>query len=162
MSSSHKPMDNPESNQPNTRRYASMSRRDLRALIFHILYAAEAYEYQEELSVIVDNLNRGFDLDIPFDSEVVNIAQAVVHGRDFLDKQYEKLLDNWRPERISVCAKLILRLGIWELTYTETDSRIVINEAIELAKCFAEDDAYRFINGLLDKAVKEGHIKKIV
>jgi N utilization substance protein B len=155
-------MDNPESNQPNTRRYASMSRRDLRALIFHILYAAEAYEYQEELSVIVDNLNRGFDLDIPFDSEVVNIAQAVVHGRDFLDKQYEKLLDNWRPERISVCAKLILRLGIWELTYTETDSRIVINEAIELAKCFAEDDAYRFINGLLDKAVKEGHIKKIV
>jgi len=137
-------------------RYAEMSRRDLRSLIFHLLYAAEAHEYNTPLMSIVDNLNRGFDLDIPFESEAVHVAQAVIDQRDTLDAQYTHLLANWRPDRVSVCTKLILRLGLWELINTDTDSRIVINEAIELAKCFAEDDAYRFVNGLLDRAVKEG------
>lgn len=137
-------------------RYAQLSRRDLRSLIFHLLYAAESHEYNTPLLSIVDNLNRGFDLDIPFDSEAVAVASKVIDERDALDAQYAGLLDNWRPDRVSVCTKLILRLGLWELQNTDTDSRIVMNEAIELAKCFAEDDAYRFVNGLLDRAVKEG------
>ncbi len=137
-------------------RYAELSRRDLRSLIFHLLYAVESHEYQTPLISIVDNLNRGFDLDIPFESEAVEIARKVIDDRDALDAQYAGLLDNWRPDRVSECTKLILRLGLWELLNTDTDPRIVMNEAIELAKCFAEDDAYRFINGLLDRAVKEG------
>lgn len=137
-------------------RYAELSRRDIRSLIFHLLYAAESHEYNTPLLTIVDNLNRGFDLDIPFESEAVQVAQAVIDQREMLDAQYAGLLANWRPDRVSVCTKLILRLGFWELLNTDIDSRIIINEAIELAKCFAEDDAYRFVNGLLDRAMKEG------
>jgi N utilization substance protein B len=140
-------------------RYAELSRRDIRSLIFHLLYAAESHEYNTPLLTIVDNLNRGFDLDIPFESEAVKVAQAVIEQREFLDAQYAGLLANWRPDRVSVCTKLILRLGLWELMNTDIDSRIIINEAIELAKCFAEDDAYRFVNGLLDRAVKEGIVR---
>src|SRR5262245_51725528 len=121
--------------------YAELSRRDIRSLIFHLLYAAESHEYNTPLLTIVDNLNRGFDLDIPFDSEAVEVAHKVIEERDTLDAQYAGLLANWRPDRVSVCTKLILRLALWELLHTDTDSRIVINEAIELAKCFAEDDA---------------------
>jgi transcription antitermination protein NusB len=135
--------------------YKRLSRRDIRSLIFHLLYAAESHEYNTSLEIIVDNLNCGFTLDIPFDSEVFKIAESIIRERDSLDSYYIQLLDNWRPERISTCTKLILRLGIWELLHTGTDPRIIINEAIELAKCFAEADAYRFINGLLDRAVKE-------
>jgi transcription antitermination protein NusB len=134
--------------------YADLSRRDLRALIFHLLYAMEAYEYDISLSTIVDNLNHGFDLDIPQESEVVRMAYAIIQARDQLDSVYQPLLTNWRFERVSVCTKLILRLAIWELQNTDTDSRIVINEAIELAKCFAEQDSYRFINGILDRIFK--------
>jgi N utilization substance protein B len=137
-------------------RYAELSRRDIRSLIFHLLYAAESHEYNTPLLTIVDNLNRGFDLDIPFESEAVRVAHAVIEQRDLLDAQYTGLLANWRPDRVSVCTKLILRLGFWELMNTDIDSRIIINEAIELAKCFAEDDAYRFVNGLLDRGMKEG------
>ncbi len=137
-------------------RYAELSRRDLRSLIFHLLYAAESHEYHTALISIVDSLNRGFDLDIPFESEAVAVARQVIDQRDALDAQYAGLLANWRPDRVSVCTKLILRLALWELLNTDTDPRIVMNEAIELAKCFAEDDAYRFVNGLLDRAVKEG------
>jgi N utilization substance protein B len=135
--------------------YNDLSRRDVRALIFYLLYAAEAFDYQESLAAIVDNFNRGFDLDIPHDSEVVRIAQAVINDRDQLDEIFKPLLANWRFERIGVSTRLILRFATWELTNTDTDSRIVINEAVELAKAFAEKDAYKFVNGVLDRLVKK-------
>lgn len=135
--------------------YDDLSRRDVRSLIFHLLYAADAFDYQESLQSIIDNFNRGFNLDIPFDSELATVTQAIIASRDELEKLYEPYLSNWRIERVSICTKLILLFGIWELKNTDTDARIVINEAIELAKCFAEEDAYRFVNGILDSAAKD-------
>jgi len=135
--------------------YNDLSRREVRSLIFHLLYAAEGFEYQDSLSAIVDNFNRGFDLNIPADSELVNIAQSVIDDRDALDEKIKPLLHNWRFDRIGVITKLILRFAIWELDNTKTPSSVVMNEAIELAKCFAEKDAYKFINGLLDEHVKK-------
>ncbi len=135
--------------------YNDLSRRDVRSLIFYLLYASEAFDYQESLSAIVDNFNRGFEVDIPVDSEVVKVAQAVIDERDVLDDQYKPLLSNWRFERVGVSTKLILRFATWELLHTDTDSRIIINEAVELAKRFAEKDAYKFVNGILDRLLKE-------
>lgn len=138
----------------NPYRYHDLSRRDVRAVIFHLLYAAESHEYDTSLNALIESFNQGFDLDIPQDSEAAVIAHAVIDNRDTLDESYKLLLANWRFDRISVCTRLILRLAIWELRTTQTDPRIIINEAIELAKCFAERDAYRFINGILDRIVK--------
>lgn len=135
--------------------YNDLSRRDVRSLIFYLLYASEAFDYQESLDAIVDNFNRGFDIDIPVDSEVVKVAQSVIDERDALDDQYKPLLSNWRFDRVGVSTKLILRFATWELLHTDTDSRIVINEAVELAKRFAEKDAYKFVNGILDRLIKE-------
>lgn len=135
--------------------YNDFSRRDVRSLVFHFLYAAEAFDYQESLHAIVDNFNRGFDLDVPFDSELFQVTQSIIDNRLDLEKVYEPYLSNWRAERVSVCTKLILLFAIWEFKNTETDSRIIINEAIELAKCFAEEDAYKFVNGVLDPISKE-------
>ncbi|HXW86527.1 MAG TPA: transcription antitermination factor NusB [Candidatus Bathyarchaeia archaeon] len=132
----------------------TFSRRDVRSLIFHLLYAAEAFDYEESLPALVDNFNRGFDLDVSLDSDIVTTAQAIISSRQHLDKTYEPFLANWRPERISIITKLILRFGTWELLNTTTDPRIIINESIELTKCFAEDDAYKFVNGILDKVAK--------
>ncbi len=135
--------------------YNDLSRRDVRALIFYLLYAAEAFDYEESLAAIVDNFNRGFSLDIPYDSEVVRIAQAIINERGLLDELFKPLLANWRFERLGVSTKLILRFATWELEHSDTDSRIVINEAVELAKAFAEKDAYKFVNGVLDRLVKK-------
>jgi len=131
------------------------SRRDVRSLVFHFLYAAEAFDYQESLGSIVDNFNRGFNLNVPFDSELFHVVESIINTRTELEKIYEPYLSNWRTDRVSVCTKLILLFGIWELKNTTTNARIIINEAIELAKCFAEEDAYRFVNGILDPISKE-------
>lgn len=134
--------------------YNDLSRREVRSLIYHVLYAMESFDYQEPVEDIVANFNRGFDLSIPLDSDVVTISRAVIAKRDELDELVKPHLSNWRFERVSVSARLILRFAVWELTCTDTPSTIVINEAIELTKCFAETDAYRFVNGVLDSFVK--------
>lgn len=135
--------------------YTDLSQRDTRALIFHLIYAAEAFDYDVSLEEIIGNFNRGFDLSIPADSPVATIARAIIEQRDELDNQIKPLLHHWRFDRLGVCTKLILRLALWELYNTNTVPNIIINEAIELAKCFAEKDAYKFINGILDEAVKK-------
>lgn len=129
--------------------------RDSRSLIFHLLYAMESFNYEVTLDEIVENFNRGFELDITPESPVFTIAAACIEQRDELDERIKPLLHNWRFERIGVITKLILRLALWELANMETPSTVVINEAIELAKCFAEQDAYKFVNGLLDEQVKK-------
>lgn len=140
--------------------FNDLSRRDVRSLIFHLLYVAEAFDYQESLETIIDNFNRGFQVDIPRDSKVFLVTQTIINDRSLIDQIYQPLLTNWRLERVSVCTKLILRFGIWELLNTTTDQRIVINEAIELTKCFAEEGAYRFVNGILDRIAKERLVKE--
>lgn len=135
--------------------YDDLSRREVRSLVFHLLYAMDSFEYDSSLNAIVDNFNRGFELMIPVNSEVFKIAQEIINHRNDLDQEIKPLLHNWRFDRVGVCTKLILRFALWELNHTKTPANIVLNEAIELSKCFAEKDAYKFINGILDEAVKK-------
>jgi N utilization substance protein B len=132
-----------------------LSARDKRSLIFHLLYAAESHEYNLSIPVLVEMINQGYSMDIPLQSDLVKMAQAITDQRDELDAVYKPYLANWRFDRLGISTKLILRYAIWELLYTDTAPLVIINEAIELAKCFAEKDAYKFINGILDEALKK-------
>lgn len=59
--------------------------------------------------------------------------------------------DNWRIERMNVLDRLILRLAVYEFLHEPgTPSKVIINEALELARSFSADDSVRFINGILD------------
>jgi transcription antitermination protein NusB len=62
---------------------------------------------------------------------------------------------NWRVERMAVLDRLVLRLGTYELlAEPDTPARVVINEAIELARRFSGEDAAAFVNGVLDAVRK--------
>jgi N utilization substance protein B len=61
---------------------------------------------------------------------------------------------NWRIERISAVDRALLRLAIAELRTSSTPAKVVLNEAIELAKKFSSVDAAPFINGILDAVLK--------
>ncbi len=139
--------------QIDVRPYAQLSQREVRSVVFNLLYAMESFDYNTSLDAIVDNFIVDFGFDIPLTSEAAAMARGAIDNRETLDNVYKPLLTNWRFERVSVSAKLILRLAIWEIQTKEIDPRIIINEAIELAKDFAEEDAYRFINGILDRVV---------
>ena len=67
-----------------------------------------------------------------------------------LDALIEGHADNWRVGRMSVIDRAILRLATYELTRTSTPPKVILDEAIELAKRFSGDEAAPFVNGVLD------------
>jgi N utilization substance protein B len=99
-------------------------------------------------------------------------AKAADHTRTFANQLFEgasvdsgpldelivKHAENWRLERLAAIDRAILRLAIYEMRSTTTPAKVVINEAVDLAKKFSSDDAGGFVNGILDayrKSVKE-------
>ena len=127
------------------------TRRKFRSLLFHILYAADAFNYEVSAEEISENFNKEYETDIELSGEIVQTVNDIAKRQKELDGEIIPFLENWRFERIGKCTLLVLRYAIWEMKYTKTPHNIIINEAIELAKCFAEKDAYKFVNGMLDK-----------
>lgn len=73
-----------------------------------------------------------------------------------LDRLLTEHAHNWRLERMAVIDRLVLRLAACELlTHPETPQKVVINEAIELARTFSGEEAVPFVNGVLDALRKD-------
>ena len=59
--------------------------------------------------------------------------------------------EHWRIERMAVLDRLVLRLAVYEFLHeADTPAKVIINEALELARTFSTDEAVKFINGILD------------
>jgi N utilization substance protein B len=87
--------------------------------------------------------------------ELVEFARSLVSGvrrnRAELDALLGKTADNWGLERMAATDRNILRIGTFELMFTETPGAVVINEAVELAKRFGTANSAQFVNGILDR-----------
>jgi transcription antitermination protein NusB len=71
-----------------------------------------------------------------------------------LDATIVKHADNWRFERLAAIDRAILRLAIHELNGKDTPAKVVLNEAVELAKKFSSEESGAFVNGVLDAVHK--------
>lgn len=83
------------------------------------------------------------------------LLAGVRRHRPELDQRLTQFVAHWSLERLAVTDRNILRLGAYELLYTDTPPRVVINEAIELAKRFGADQSGQFVNGILDRLWRE-------
>lgn len=72
-----------------------------------------------------------------------------------LDEEIRKHTDNWRFERLAAIDRAILRLAIFELRQAKTPPKVVLNEAVELAKKFSSEESGGFVNGVLDAVHKK-------
>ncbi len=135
------------------------SRRKFRSLLFHILYAVDALDYEVTAQDVAEKLNREYETDIDLNGSIVKIVNSIAQQRALLDQTLIPYLQNWKFERIGKCTLLVLRYAIWEFLNTDTSHNIIMNEAVELAKCFSEKDAYKFVNGILDKISASKHAK---
>ncbi|MFT6899965.1 MAG: N utilization substance protein B [Colwellia sp.] len=102
-----------------------------------------------EVNFLTDNSARRFD--IPYFQQLLH---GVTKSVGSIDEAISPYVD--RPlNEVDPVEKAILRVAIYELKdCKDVPYRVVINEAIELAKSFAADDSHKFVNGVLDKAVK--------
>lgn len=130
------------------------TRRDERQLALYLLYALDRAEYSMDLHAVTNAFESGFDCTISNGSFAISLVKGVLDQKDALDELLTPFLKNWRLERLGCCTRLILHIALWELKQPDAISSIIINEAVELAKMFAEKDAYRFVNGILDEIAK--------
>ncbi|RCS41447.1 transcription antitermination factor NusB [Bremerella cremea] len=77
--------------------------------------------------------------------------------RKKIDQQLERFADNWSLRRMAATDRNLLRLGGFEILYSNTPARVAINEAVELAKRFGGKHSPQFVNGLLDRILKSMH-----
>jgi transcription antitermination protein NusB len=71
-----------------------------------------------------------------------------------LDATIVQHADNWRFDRLAAIDRAILRLAIHELNGKDTPAKVVLNEAVELAKKFSSEESGAFVNGVLDAVYK--------
>jgi transcription antitermination protein NusB len=84
------------------------------------------------------------------------LARETVARLAAIDALVADTAQHWRPERMAVLDRLILRLAVCELMRdVDTPPAVVINEALELARTFSTEDAVKFINGMLDAIRKK-------
>ena len=80
----------------------------------------------------------------------LRLARGTLSALSTIDPLIEGHADHWRPERMALIDRLIMRMAIYEMLVDRTPPAVVINEALELAKTFSGDGAVGFINGVLD------------
>ena len=130
----------------------SISRSELREKIMTILYQIDMYnktKYEYNLDEVI---KENVDISSEFVKEIVN---GVIDNRSELDLLANKYLNDWTIDRLDNLGAIILRMGIYEIKYTDTPNIVVINEAIELAKKYSDDNVKKMINAVLDKLINE-------
>lgn len=116
--------------------------------------------YQAQLrNVDISDVLEDFLISCQGKKETITFARELAlpawEKRSHSDELIKKYAIGWSFDRISPMDKSILRLGFYELLFSETPEKVAINEAIELAKSFAGEDSPKFINGILGKFVEE-------
>ena len=78
------------------------------------------------------------------------LVEGTTSRLDAIDALLESNAHNWRLARMAVIDRLIMRMAVYELAYTDTPTAVVIDEALELARTYSGEGAIAFINGILD------------
>jgi N utilization substance protein B len=125
-----------------------LNRSELRKKIMTILYQINIYE-KNKIKFDVDSVIKEVcEIDNEF---VKDMVYGVITYKNDIDELANKYLNNWTIDRLGNTDQAILRMGIYELVYTDTPEVVAINEAIELAKLYSDDDVKNMINGVMDK-----------
>lgn len=124
-----------------------MNRSELRVKIMTILYQISIYE-KNKIEYNIDNI---FKEVLEIDNEFVKeIVYGVITYKNDIDKIANENMKDWTIDRLGNTDQAILRMGIFELLYTDTPDIVAINEAVELAKTYSDEKVKNMINGVMD------------
>lgn len=137
-------------------------RRRLRAIALQILYEIDIMDQWESYKKVLKN---AFERERIYREEdkkfIENIVICVINNRGIIDTLIKRSLKDWDFDRLNIVERNIMRIGACELLFSdEIPYKVAINEAVEVAKIFAQDGAPSLINGVLDRIAKEKGVKK--
>lgn len=133
-----------------------MNRSAKRELAFKLIYSLEIQKIfdKEAIDVFIEN---NCNKDEETKQYILNISKGIIENKDIIEQKISKnLKKDWTINRISKIELAILKLAIYEIKYEEEiPFKVSINEAVELAKKYGEEQSSSFINGVLANIIKE-------
>lgn len=126
----------------------SKSRRSARKTTLQILYEVDTvgHKWEEVTERVLGNIKLGLDNK----SFVRNLIKGVMDNKSKIDILISKFARSWSTEQMASIDRSLLRMSVYELIFDASlPPKIVINEAIELAKGFGGDNSSKFMNGIL-------------
>ena len=128
------------------------SRSELREKIMTIIYQITLYKNNKMNYNVDDVIKENIEIDNEF---VKDMVYGIVTEFDSLTEIANTYLKNWTIDRLDLTGASILRMAIYEIKYMDTPKVVVINEAIELAKKYSDDNVRKMINACLDRIINE-------
>ena len=148
-----------------------MSRRNGRVIAFQALYSWDVSKSSLDDLLTFSWLQKDAEIEAGVQEQEIELSETAKEDRTFASliiagtishiDEIDKLIENhlsasWSMDRISRVALAILRISIYELLFQNgAEAKIVIDEAVNIAKDFDTDDSYKFINAVLDKIGKD-------
>ncbi|WP_414042954.1 transcription antitermination factor NusB [Macrococcus sp. EM39E] len=127
-----------------------MSRTESRQHAVQILFQLETKEHDITIEEATN-----FIVEAPLkDAFCETIVRGVKENEAAIDEKIMPQLKQWTLDRINKIDRIILRMSTYELLYTDAPDKVVVNEAVNLAKIFSDDESYKFINGVLSEIIK--------
>ncbi len=131
-----------------------MSRRSrAREIALQVLYQSDLNPDQPddvEQRFVEARLNRHRDS--------IRFARQLLAGvrsqQSQIDRAIESTAQNWKLSRMPVTDRNILRIGVYEILFSDTPDRVAINESIEIAKRYGTQNSAQFVNGILDRVMR--------
>lgn len=127
------------------------TRHQVRQSVISLLYA---FELNSKNNTFVDEILDEKKIRNEQKNFTLNLYYGILDNLDKIDERLNLFLNENKITDLGHIERAILRLGAYELLFTDTPSAIIINEAIELAKELANDNSPKFINGVLDSLIK--------
>ena len=132
---------------------ASRRRARQRALQILFLWDARRQPVEDVINAYYDTL---YSEEQPERDEfVANLVRGTVEHVVEVDAQITRHAEHWRMERMPVVDRNILRLAVYEMGHAGTPAAVAIDEALELARKFSNEESVQFVNGVLDAVHRE-------
>ena len=129
------------------------NKRQIRELALQLLFLWDTHNERDE--EMTQQAVRDGSAQINVRTRATELAGAAWEHRQIADAWIERLAPQWPPRRQPIVDRNLIRLAVWELTGTPTPPKVVIDEAIELAKEYSTEQSPAFVNGVLDAVLKE-------
>ena len=131
-----------------------MTRRNLRIQIFKLLFRVEFNQPEEMSEQMALFFNTEETIDEEAQAEIQEKYEAIEGKLSELDRMLNEKATSWTTTRMGKVDLAILRLALYEILYDDkVPASVAINEAVEIAKKFGQDESPSFINGILAKFV---------
>jgi N utilization substance protein B len=128
---------------------------EARELAVQFLYQSESEKLLHFSDSHFDQFVKHFQVAEPLIPPLREMTRGTLENLIKIDAKLQDVSVNWKLSRMSVIDRSVLRLATYELLESDTPTRVVLNEAIELAKKYGAEDSGKFVNGLLDKVAHQ-------